>query len=500
YQYSMLILTFFCYMTYHLSRKPFSVVKSELHQNCTKLPFNSTFWPGDKPSGNHSKNGTWCDFPPFDKSNYKGLFGDLDSAFLLTYAIGMFFSGMIAERVSLRYFLSIGMILCGIFTSMFGLGYFGGIHSLAFYLVSQVLNGLTQTSGWPGVVTCVGNWFGKQRRGLIMGIWNSHTSFGNILGSVIASIFVGYSWGLSFIVPGIIIATMGVICFLLMVDRNNLNVDITTLYCPTHGVAPHILVQTYTVIFSTFMSDPDDMNLVNHDSSQIKYQSLPKSEVGTIKPIGFIGALRIPGVIEFSLCLLFAKLVSYTFLFWLPFYLKSTSSLNATMAGLMSTLFDIGGIFGGITAGLLSDHSGACATTCSLMLLVGAGMMYLFNTYASVSTTVSITLLIITGAFVNGPYALITTAVSADLGTHEVLKGNAKALSTVTAIIDGTGSIGAAIGPYLTGVISKTGWKSVFYMLIAANFSAMIVRLLTLYCRVVCLNIQSENSGGLKAV
>uniref|UniRef100_H2YK09 Sugar phosphate exchanger 3 n=1 Tax=Ciona savignyi TaxID=51511 RepID=H2YK09_CIOSA len=450
YQYSMLILTFFCYMTYHLSRKPFSVVKSELHQNCTKLPFNSTFWPGDKPSGNHSKNGTWCDFPPFDKSNYKGLFGDLDSAFLLTYAIGMFFSGMIAERVSLRYFLSIGMILCGIFTSMFGLGYFGGIHSLAFYLVSQVLNGLTQTSGWPGVVTCVGNWFGKQRRGLIMGIWNSHTSFGNILGSVIASIFVGYSWGLSFIVPGIIIATMGVICFLLMSNANS-----TSESDVING------------------SEPTSYNSTDDSEEQPEVES---------KPIGFIGALRIPGVIEFSLCLLFAKLVSYTFLFWLPFYLKSTSkyesSLNATMAGLMSTLFDIGGIFGGITAGLLSDHSGACATTCSLMLLyVSLPQMYLFNTYASVSTTVSITLLIITGAFVNGPYALITTAVSADLGTHEVLKGNAKALSTVTAIIDGTGSIGAAIGPYLTGVISKTGWKSVFYMLIAANFSAMILLL-----------------------
>ncbi|TNN48393.1 Glucose-6-phosphate exchanger SLC37A1 [Liparis tanakae] len=27
------------------------------------------------------------------------------------------------------------------------------------------------------------------------------------------------------------------------------------------------------------------------------------------------------GVIEFSLCLLFAKLVSYTFLFWLPLYI-----------------------------------------------------------------------------------------------------------------------------------------------------------------------------------
>ena len=46
------------------------------------------------------------------------------------------------------------------------------------------------------------------------------------------------------------------------------------------------------------------------------------------------------------------------------------------------------------------------------------------------------------GYLVNGPYALITTAVSADLGTHKSLKGNSKALATVTAIIDGTGSIG----------------------------------------------------------
>ena len=51
-------------------------------------------------------------------------------------------------------------------------------------------------------------------------------------------------------------------------------------------------------------------------------------------------------------------------------------------------------------------------------------------------------LLIIAGIFVNGPYGLITTAVSADLGTHECLKGSSKALATVTAIIDGTGSMG----------------------------------------------------------
>jgi len=51
-------------------------------------------------------------------------------------------------------------------------------------------------------------------------------------------------------------------------------------------------------------------------------------------------------------------------------------------------------------------------------------------------------LLAVCGSLVNGPYCLITTAVSADLGTHPSLQGNKMALATVTAIIDGTGSMG----------------------------------------------------------
>ena len=87
----------------------------------------------------------------------------------------------------------------------------------------------------------------------------------------------------------------------------------------------------------------------------------------------------------------------------------------------------------------------------------------------------NVILMLITGMFVNGPYALITTAVSADLGTHSSLKGNSRALATVTAIIDGTGSIGAAIGPLLTGYISAKSWNDVFVMLMVA---ALIVGLL----------------------
>lgn len=51
-----------------------------------------------------------------------------------------------------------------------------------------------------------------------MGIWNSHTSVGNILGSLIAGAWVSSAWGLSFVVPGIIITTVGIICFFFLVE------------------------------------------------------------------------------------------------------------------------------------------------------------------------------------------------------------------------------------------------------------------------------------------
>lgn len=59
---------------------------------------------------------------------------------------------------------------------------------------------------------------------------------------------------------------------------------------------------------------------------------------------------------EFSLALFFAKLVSYTFLFWLPLYLESSTGYDAETSARLSTAFDIGGVFGGILAGYLSDR------------------------------------------------------------------------------------------------------------------------------------------------
>ncbi|NWJ07114.1 G6PT3 protein, partial [Crypturellus undulatus] len=397
-------------------------------------------------------------------------------------------SGIFGERLPLRYYLSAGMLLSGLFTALFGLGYFWNIHVLWYFIVMQICNGLVQTTGWPAVVACVGNWFGKGKRGLVMGVWNSHTSVGNIVGSLVAGAWVSSAWGLSFVVPGLVIASMGIVCFFFLVEHPE---DV--------GCSPP-LHRTNSEEKDPEEAAPEDGPPLASSRTGLERTAGSKDSAAAIS---FLGALRIPGVVEFSLCLLFAKLVSYTFLYWLPLYIVNVARFGAKEAGDLSTLFDAGGIVGGwragrsggsgwvrfsrgecgahgasaggILAGLVSDYAGGRATTCCVMLLLAAPMLFLYNHIGQNGIATSIAMLIVCGALVNGPYALITTAVSADLGTHESLQGNSKALATVTAIIDGTGSVGAALGPLLAGLISPTGWNNVFYMLIAADVLACLL-------------------------
>ncbi|XP_076603544.1 glucose-6-phosphate exchanger SLC37A1 isoform X1 [Chaetodon auriga] len=510
------ILTFLLYTSFHLSRKPISIVKSELHKNCSSVSEAAIIAAAAAASQQSPlpslHTDVDCSWKPFDKRNYKQLLGAMDYSFLCAYAVGMYLSGIIGERLPIRLYLTVGMLTSGLFTCLFGLGYVYNIHSLGFYIFVQVANGLVQTTGWPSVVTCISNWFGKGRRGLIMGLWNSHTSVGNILGSLIAGYWVSSNWGMSFIVPGLIIAAMGVVCFLFLIEHPN---DLKSMYTQTSSPAKSSWngVNEHTEVCLQYKDNKAQVLRSYRDSAQYRksYDTelllprdsvcVPVQPVVVVKresepsPISFMGALRIPGVVEFSLCLLFAKLVSYTFLFWLPLYITKAAHLDAKKAGDLSTLFDVGGIVGGILAGVISDKLGKRATTCAVMLLLAAPTLYGFSMISEFGLGPTIGMLLVSGGLVNGPYSLITTAVSADLGTHKSLKGNARALSTVTAIIDGTGSVGAALGPLLAGLLSAGGWDQVFYMLMTADFLALLLLL-----RLVTKEQASSKSRPISAV
>jgi len=472
-KYLVLLLTFLAYTSYHLSRKPISIVKnSHVFLDCenrTLATHNNTCTSWITQIDGES---------PESAKTYLGM---LDTTYLFSYAFFMFFSGFVAERMNLRYFLSLGMIFSGISTWLFGFSYVVGIHSLWYLLIVQIITGCFQATGWPGVVSVMANWFGKGRRGLIMGLWNSHTSLGNIFGSLIAGAFVQSNWGLSFTVPGVIIAGVGFLLFLVMVPRPQ-DLGFSDEDMPNENSETEPLL------------DEEDGDKEEEPTHSVDLDVQVRG--GEEEAISFRGALFIPGVVEFSISLFFAKLVSYTFLYWLPNYIHVMDKVDAEEAAILSTIFDVGGIIGGIIAGTLSDKTGKPASTCAIMLVMAIPTMLVYESVVAHWCPIksnhgepvhnacfnwNITLTLFTGILVNGPYALITTAVSAELGQHPSLRGSSKALATVTAIIDGTGSIGAAIGPLLAGALAGGGeWSLVFYMLVISDvFSLLFLSRLT---------------------
>lgn len=132
YQASILIITFLTYTAYHAAKRPMSVVKGELSPNCTKY---------------ENTNETCPAWAPFDTKNSKDIFGLLDCAFLMAYALSMFVSGYIAEHTNLRIYLSMGMITTGLFTCMFGMAFYWNIHKLSYFFLINIVTGVTQSTG-----------------------------------------------------------------------------------------------------------------------------------------------------------------------------------------------------------------------------------------------------------------------------------------------------------------------------------------------------------------
>lgn len=513
----VLLITFIAYAAYHMGRRPITIVKNALHHDCktnvslhhqlnninnnnniivqeqnqnltaiatirrsisdeSRVPLTQAF-EGD----NHESDGLLitpsnnsCDnWAPFDDDQTANkLFAIVDTSFLAAYALGMFFSGFIAERTNLRHFITIGCGLSGLGLITSGLAHTFDIHSLTFFIMAQIVSGAAQSTGWPVVVACVGNWFNKSERGLVYSLWNSHTNLGNILGALIAGYFVNYNWGLSFMVPGCLMILVAFVLYLFLVPSPS-DVGLANLEPNNTSDSDRATTTTKTnpanVSNVSISTNVENLSPPSDDETQ---SELTRCAANREKAVSFLEALVIPGVIEFSMCLFFSKLVSYTFLYWLPKYIAATTDNDSRDSAYMSIWFEVGGVVGSVLAGWLSDRYNSNGIICDVMLVAAMPAMFAYQRYGSRSTLLYIGLQTLAGLFVNGPYCLITTSVSADLGDR-IKDGHA--IATVAAIIDGMGSVGAVVGPLIAGFISdQLNWESVFDMLIISNALAAI--------------------------
>ena len=443
------VLTFFLCALLHACRKSFSNIKDTMEKSLTAM--NNSMYPYN----------IWQKEHMFDNVGNANVFlGELDFLFLLAYSIGLYFSGYIGDRVNLRYMLSIGM--CGSALLTFAFGYLSvvfKIHNKNYFRATYFLNGLFQSTGWPVTITIIGNWFSKSSGGLVFGLWSSNASLGNIAGSLIVACVIDYGYEYGILLNSFLLfCGSGIIFFCLIPHPNDIGLQ------SPDGVNESIAAEQTDVVILPSEEEPET------------YILEPVLKSNKPKAIGFIQACLLPGVLLYALSYACLKMVNYSFFFWLPTYLSQGLHWDDKLSDRLSNFYDIGGILGGIVAGVITDLMGIRSPIVCLMLFLSMISIYLYSSLGG-TYIANVILMIITGFLVGGPANIIPTAITADLGKQEKVRGSTEALATVTGIIDGTGSAGAAIGQYLVGIISKYGgWKWVFYFLvICTGFSVLLI-------------------------
>ncbi|CDW54192.1 sugar phosphate exchanger 3 [Trichuris trichiura] len=465
------VLTFFSYALLHASRKTFSNVKSTMI---------STWTPENLNQSDIFDNETWNGHTMFHSHFAAEAFlGVLDAVFMSCYAIvstpqwgkvvysrlndckGLFISGMLGDRYDPRIVLSVGMWGSAVMIFLFGtLTEWTQFYSTEFYVFVWMLNGFIQSAGWPAEVCIMANWFGHGGRGFVLGLWAACASVGNIIGSELCSSVLPYGYENAFLVNATFLFCGGFFVYYCLVSS------------PVEVGLPEPLEEVDVVRKD---DDDDEEELLNQTSSALA--AAPKN------PILLKQAVLLPGVIpvssvqyrkvaysndlfQYSLAFACLKLVNYSFFFWLPFYLTNNFGWPEYIADHISTWYDWGGICGGVLGGIVSDWIGKRTPVVVAQLIFGVIALSVYSKSPNDRKINSI-LMGVSGFFCSGAGNLISAAVSADLGRQKEVLGNAKALSTVTGIVDGSGSVGAAFGQLIIPVMEvKIGWMSVFYLFI----------------------------------
>lgn len=390
-------LTWVGYASYYVTRKNLSVVKSRLHDT---FGLSTT------------------------------ALGEIDTLYLACYALGMFASGTLGDRIGARRLLTIGMLGSAAMALWFGLS-----SELWAFATAFALNGLFQSTGWPGNVKAMQPFFTRGSRGRVMGLWTTNYQVGGILATALATfILVRWGWRAAFVGPAAWVTLIAILIYMLLIERPE-----------DRGLPP---VEAATANTTAAAS-------TGAAAAEEKTPSLAE-------------LLRLPVLWALGGSYFGLKMIRYSLLFWLPFYLKQHLHYSEGEAGYRSMAFEIGGVAGSIAVGWLSDRyfrTRRLRLAVPLLFVLG-GALLAYQILGGAGIALNAAILATVGFLLFGPDSLLSGTMAQDLG------GRA-ATGRVAGIINGMGSVGAIFSPVLVAQFTKhLGWDALFYGFFALTLLA----------------------------
>lgn len=369
-------LTWLAYASYYTGRKGLSVAKKSLHD---RLGIS------------------------------EGALGAIDTAYLAAYSLGQFLSGYLGDRVGARRLVGAGML-----ASAAACAAFGASSTALLFGVFFCLNGLAQSTGWPGTTRSMAEWTTRENRGTVMAFWATCYQVGGIVATGLAAFLLGrYGWRAAFFGPALWLAIVGVVVFI--------------------WLAP----------------GPESAGSAE--------------SVGRARRDAQRDVLGNPVLWCYGASYFCIKFIRYALLFWLPYFLATKRGYGEEQAGYVSIAFEVGGVIGVIALGIASDrlvsYSRSLLSAVGLVALMLALLLY--TRIGASSTLANVVGLALIGAALFGPDALLSGAASQDAGGPH-------AAATATGFVNGVGSIGAAlVGLVLPAISKRYGWDAVFHLFVA---------------------------------
>ena len=376
YRWVVWILSWIAYASYYTGRKGLSVSKTSLHD---RLGVS------------------------------EGALGAIDTASLAAYSAGQFVSGFAGDRIGSRRLVGAGMLASAIACAAFGAS-----STALLFGVFFCLNGLAQSTGWPGTTRSMAEWTTRENRGSVMAFWATCYQVGGVLATGLAAFLLGrYGWRAAFFGPALWLAVVGVAVWLWLAPG------------PAVAAAGETATRERRAAQRAVLRNP---------------------------VLWCYGA---------SYCTI--KFIRYALLFWLPYFLAKKRGYGEEQAGYVSTAFEVGGVVGVITLGIASDrlkrYSRSLLSAVGLVALTLALLSY--SRIDSSSTWTNVIGLALIGAALFGPDALLSGAASQDAGGPH-------AAATAAGFVNGMGSVGAVLEGVVVPAISKRyGWEAVFHLFIA---------------------------------
>jgi len=341
----------------------------------------------------------------------------------LAYGAGQFLNGQLAEQVSPRLLLALGMLCSAALNVVFGFS--AGLYFLLFVWAA---NGYCQALGWTPVMRVVANWVPVARRGRAIGIIGTGYQTTAALTFVVA----GWSaerlgWRGALWVPAAMLAAAAAMLFLLK-------------EAPAAAGAGRAAAGSGSTTLRNLR-----LTLAN------------------------------PALWLLALSLGLLNACRYGFVDWGLTHLKEARGIGVGRAALNYAILPLGGVAGAYLAGWASDRFFASRRAPVIAILLGALsiLTLAYERLAASSAAWTVALLLLIGFTIYGPQVLLVGTAPADLS-----RGGTPAAAA--GLVNFIGYLGAYSGDLLTGrLVDLHGWRAAVLAwaacaLLAAAFAACL--------------------------